>query len=696
MHKNNLLFEEQFPIIYQMRFDDADVRRMLTTAEAIQFLDRLELSVEGTGTDLTYLHKFRSKDKDLNAAIRALARELDGLTSISTSGSPLFSVFLGEMSLPYDTWDPFGLGANFVRVREQNITRPFGTLFFDLEDNLYSRALVPYWRKTGDEKIFDEFSRFRPAVFGALSTRARSIISGVTEDFFHNRTPTAFREFISKWRDSKGTINSKRSRVLDWIYRLSLEKSVLPLHSTELTAIRNRMQAYNIYGLLFSYLSLPDVALAIDHGAPVEPLLRTVSGLSTHQIAVLKRISRARPILENLSGGEETSAMIATLAASNVPLNEWEILFLSENAEKILGNMSQATQRSSRNPSPSSADLFFPAALFYGCSQEFHDATIFDSMSDLEKDLLEPFFRSIRASLEEAEWRLLKTTATQILHPRLGAVPDLAVAQELRVFWQTVHAAIVGKKTKNGFQKSLRELHKFSASIAAKRRAVLQTERVWPELFPAWRSKNGDAEIRFLRSTTELVEEGLRMRHCVGSYNDRCEAGGTHIASISISGTPVATAEISTESADTGMRMNLAQFKSTANAQPSPSAYRAMQEFWRDVEVLKLRANFLEVAEHQKSCDATMRDRWMRVTSDRASMTLDKAEKLWPIYREHLLVTYPEADSLKEWLKLSGIAKAKTKLCRAIRRAQVAQTAKVAPNKDRLEAENNYAPIRSL
>ena len=91
-----------------------------------------------------------------------------------------------------------------------------------------------------------------------------------------------------------------------------------------------------------------------------------------------------------------------------------------------------------------------------------------------------------------------------------------------------------------------------------------------------------------------------------------------------------------------------------------------------------------------------MKDRWMRVTSDRASMTLDKAEKLWPIYREHLLVTHPEATSLKEWMKASGISKAKTRLCQVIRRAQAAQSAALTANKDRLEMKESHAPIRSL
>jgi hypothetical protein len=698
MKKNRLLFEEQFPIMYQMRFDDADVRRLITTAEAIQFLDRLELSEDGTGLDVKYLQKFRSKDRDLNTAIRALVHELDGLTSISTSGSPLLNVFLGERSLPYDREGSFGSGTNFQRVRERNIKRPFGAVFFDLEDSFYSRVLITNWRETGDEKLFDEFSGFRLAVFDALSTRARSIISNVIEDFFQNRTPSSFLDHIPKWRELKGSINSKRSDVFEWIYGLSSEKSVLPLNSAELKAIRNRMQAYNIYGLLFPYLTIPEVTSVIDQGSPVEPVLRTVSGLSSHQFAALKNISRKQPTLASLSGGSETSTIMATLSASNISISEWETLFLSEKSDAILEKVARAAHHFQNILG---AYMIFPASTFYGSSNEFYDATISestisDSLSDLHKDLLAPIFEAINASLDVEEVHLLRVTAMEILRPQLGEVRNKEVAQELKKFWQTVHAAIVGKKTHNGFQKSLRQLHKFSSSIAAKRRSILQTERVWPELFPAWRSKNGDAEIRFLRSTTALVEEGLRMRHCVGSYDDKCEAGGTHIASISINGTPVATVEIRTELADTGIRINLVQFASTANAQPSLTAHRAMQEFWGDVKGLKIQANFAEVYKHQSSSKSSAGAEWFRVPKNRATMTLDKAEKLWPFYRENLLVTHPEAASLKEWMKASGISKAKTRLCRVIRRAQAAQSAALMANKDILEMEESHAPIRSL
>jgi hypothetical protein len=244
--------------------------------------------------------------------------------------------------------------------------------------------------------------------------------------------------------------------------------------------------------------------------------------------------------------------------------------------------------------------------------------------------------------------------------------PELILAfKEARDLRSSIRNAIVGDRTITGFHKDLLELHKFAASITAKRNAILNQELTWPILFPRWQSPDGKQEIEFLTSTTALVQEGLRMRHCVGSYDTICTRGKTHIAAVRVEGASVATLAIEAEidSSSNALILENGQFKARFNAAPSVEAHQAVGAFLKDVQAGRITCNLKETIDF-------MNEAVKRPVSDSVfygkSLTLETAEELWPIYRQTLIFTHPEAHTLQDWVRASGIEGAMKRLAKAL------------------------------
>lgn len=145
---------------------------------------------------------------------------------------------------------------------------------------------------------------------------------------------------------------------------------------------------------------------------------------------------------------------------------------------------------------------------------------------------------------------------------------------------------------------SLSKLHKFAAdwhtpSRISQLNNILQVGNVdisgeWTSITDGEFVSSHGLEVVSLNSTKKLIEEGNRMKHCVGSYARRCMLQNSNIVSIrNKDGEPQSTADLSFEPADknetyhTGdeFKISMLQHKSLSNKTPSKECVETLQEF---------------------------------------------------------------------------------------------------------------------
>lgn len=96
---------------------------------------------------------------------------------------------------------------------------------------------------------------------------------------------------------------------------------------------------------------------------------------------------------------------------------------------------------------------------------------------------------------------------------------------------------------------------------------------VWEGMYPQFTVHGAEDTFDFIELTTstELLNEGRKMRHCVGSYASRCVNGSTRIVSVKKNGVSHITLELN--------RNAIIQAKLKLNAYPSKSDEYLIQKF---------------------------------------------------------------------------------------------------------------------
>ena len=233
-------------------------------------------------------------------------------------------------------------------------------------------------------------------------------------------------------------------------------------------------------------------------------------------------------------------------------------------------------------------------------------------------------------------------------------------------FFKTLQDSIVGEKTPAGFSKLLLESHKFSAS----RNALLKTGKEvieWPSLIKdtSFVSKDGRYEVVNLRDSKDLVMEGLKMHHCVGSYVDDCLRGTTHIFSFRDrhqDNKPVATLQVNF-SHEEKLKLKFCQFKGEFNRTPGQGAYNAYWEFKKAIIDKKLSLNTKEIIEY------------IRTEKPQLYQTQNKNEKLhllWPFWKI-LLKSLKEDETPRQWADRIGITQAVKETWRSYHQKEILQ-----------------------
>lgn len=123
----------------------------------------------------------------------------------------------------------------------------------------------------------------------------------------------------------------------------------------------------------------------------------------------------------------------------------------------------------------------------------------------------------------------------------------------------------------------------------------------WPAL-PGLPHVCGDLTIVSLTSNSQLIAEGMQLKHCVRVYTDSCWSGARHIVSIrDAAGQSLSTAELSiSETADFRYDLSVDQHHSFANGMPSQACTTALADYMQSIASDEAQADLEEVCEfHQ-------------------------------------------------------------------------------------------------
>lgn len=390
---------------------------------------------------------------------------------------------------------------------------------------------------------------------------------------------------------------ANRPREIEWLYE-------------DLDTVKYRMQAMMIFHAISDVIMTPEMTKKIDSGKPILKDIRNALGLTKAEVEVVRNIGEVTSF--------DITRDIRSLLLANISANLWLKYF-----------------------SKKGRDLFFLSGQDYN-DQFIHSlyaskaSEVKDSCNSFIKDVVEP---------------LLNETGTKGIFDRKTRFP-LFTSENIKPAVVAFHKAIIGNRSPEGFAKAALETHRFAASIEAKKLEMMKKLPPWPALFQDWTSQDGVYEAKVLTSAEELVAEGLAMEHCVGSYAGDCRNAKTHIVSIRVNGKREATLEINLNMRERPTKLVFAQFKGRLNERPSEEAHEALRTLKLDIASKRCIFNGKEVLEYAKLVNEY---EWK---PDVEEYTIEKAEKIWPIYRDFFLTGVTKDMTLKQWSEETGLLNA--------------------------------------
>lgn len=172
-----------------------------------------------------------------------------------------------------------------------------------------------------------------------------------------------------------------------------------------------------------------------------------------------------------------------------------------------------------------------------------------------------------------------------------GATPASWAAAMHRQFAVAMDVCLVGRRRPPRVAEALRRFHAFLASAEALAGAARANAPGWQPVCEPWSGEVAGpcgawAAVRVvpLSTTAQLVEEGLRLNHCVGGYDGACRTGRTHILSVrDAAGASLATVELRaarSASRPNVLSLSVVQFRGRDDGPAPPLARDALEAFW--------------------------------------------------------------------------------------------------------------------
>lgn len=416
-------------------------------------------------------------------------------------------------------------------------------------------------------------------------------------------------------RDLPG-IDAKEWQLSKWLVAPELSgRDIRP------AALQRRAQACEVYGFLWNTLMNPEVTKAIDSGKPLASILMNIHGLRP---AELKAIQGKLSIHSAIAMTKDLSDPIRLLKEYRIPLHEWPKTSGANNPWHDSEWMKTVKHTSSDQIAVS------PIRLDYLADQEIKDA-----INSLTLDLLIPLFRKEAPDI----YKYTHEITIKGLDASRSAIRRKLIADLGRI--------VLGKRKQGGLKAAATLWHRRVASLAALRHERGATKKGWPKLCDPWQSRDKRWTLTVINSAAGLVEEGNRMRHCVGGHYNECRSGQVHILSLRRDNANVATVEIRLPEMENGReKVTVTQFKGHRNEAPPPEARAAMREFLKDTSTGAHRLNLEIIRKYREKREGYFD--W-----DHQLASVEDARKLYEFYRVLLPRGCPP--SYDEWIEQSGL-----------------------------------------
>ena len=394
--------------------------------------------------------------------------------------------------------------------------------------------------------------------------------------------------------------------------------------------ISYRIQAYESYPYLENTLALPEVTSLIDSGKPIGECLRAGLHLTKGAMKALASVHKT------LSEYKDGHALAMSLVAYGNPLETWHkivtgAMAASNNPDRLLRTVN--------------------GYYFMGVNPFIMDAENSDAAVSFANYVLRPAIAELAAREPEGEGQFGQKIM-RLVEVNLNSDEKIFSEGEAVFKLRTaIQAAIIGNRSLSGLLRDAAYCHRFSSSIEASWAELSGDTKPWEPLTGPWTSEDGRFSAIPLTSVAMLVNEGLKMRHCVGGYAAYCRTGKTHIYSILVNSENEGTLEINLSSGNL-KQFSFSQFKGFANSSPSPLARQAVIEFHDAINQKKIRMN----PNVLNQIDEAEPDE-IYVEREKQAEEFSRACKIWPIFRDTLLSG--EGDiSLEGWLEKHGLDRA--------------------------------------
>lgn len=379
-------------------------------------------------------------------------------------------------------------------------------------------------------------------------------------------------------------------------------------------AILRRLQALGAYGAIYSILMTPDITRAIDEGRELAPLLIAHLGIDR------ERLSKINGIVDRqaaLAAWQDQSATIGPMVLHAVPAHRW--------AKELRSN---AWARHDALLEPSF----------------IHDAARRDALTSFARDVIQPLAADRAAKLGvDAHPEARRFIASLRINP--------ARPMAERTAWiKAAGSAVLGGRGAKAYGEAAEKWHRRVASISALRLEYAAPSPGWPALCKPWTSSDGRATITAITTAEGLVEEGNRMKHCVGGYYSNCRTGHTHIFSYAVDGRPTATLELLVRAATGRLSVRRGQFEGLHRATPDETAMEHVQEMLAQIQSGRHK---VDVALHAKFAEERARE----YEYDNGSiLPFEFVRKAWPLYLPLLARGTP--DTFDAWVQTTPLVAA--------------------------------------
>lgn len=384
----------------------------------------------------------------------------------------------------------------------------------------------------------------------------RSVFEAVTGEKVKDKAWNSYVKSVGRGKSPYGLARRMLFAVLDMETRrygmrhpnarVSLYNWFCP--KSEVARVRRR-QASDSFPMFSTFL--PAIQMVIDKGEPLLPALSEATGLTPSLLRLLQgyswqKVRKSFPTFQSYSKGKETSEFLSSVPPERLPsLTEWPVVW------ELMGYKARW-------------GMPFPRNFAKNCSNDWEKTSkrlshpqwneaIRDVVSNLHPALTGVLKQNLHAAVrKDQNWAIERLLVEHIFGEHMGG-------KRMKSFIDEWHGAVT--RTTAGMQ-------------TIRRKAFQGVIYRWdPLIGESYECESG--KLVWLTDEDQLLDEGVLMQHCVGSYSSKCMHGLSHIASVFGSDGSRSTVEIVPELTE----LRVVQHQAFRNTTPSGDVNQVLSTF---------------------------------------------------------------------------------------------------------------------